>query len=289
MITEALAHTTADTVCLIPPYVEAIGTQSELCDGLFERGIRTIMWAGGDISEATGKAVSARFHLFPCFGSTETGLWPGMRSQGAWDRSQWHYMRLHPAAKGRFEPRSDGLFEMILTRKNRADGDYVQPVFEVRRDVDEFSSGDLFAPHPSMPHLWRHAGRTDDLLVFASGAKFHPTAVEAKIATHSAIKGVSLVGTKRPEASLLVELNPVALPDDVPEAEAHSNIVNQIWPLIEETNIKSPTYAQIGKNRILVIDPRKKPLSRSMKGGIQRWETVRAFQAELDHLYESIA
>ena len=163
------------------------------------------MWAGGDVSLAAGNAISSKFNLFTTCGSTEMGLWPTLRSSGPWLSDQWKFMRFHPAINMAFHSRSDGLFEAHLRRNS--DFESEQPIFKIFPMLQEYSTGDLFSPHPKDPDLWQYCGRADDMQTFSSGEKYHPTAVEQYIARHPNVQAVLLVGTGRTQAGLLLEMS----------------------------------------------------------------------------------
>ena len=278
MIVECLKHTTADAITLVPPYVEEIGRSPEILEYL-SQNIETIFWAGGDISLAAGDAISSKVKLFTTCGSTEMGMWPTLRRSGKWPSEHWKFMKIHPAANIEFRQRSDDLYEAFV--KRNADYEHEQPVFKIFTEAQEFSSGDLFSPHPSDPQLWQYCGRSDDMQVFSSGEKYHPVSVEQHIGHHPEVQEALLVGTRRPQAALLLEMK-AGTPLET--AEQRAEAVARVWPVVEKANQMCPTYAKITKERILFVEPQR-PMVRGAKGTVHRWATVQLYGEELDGLF----
>ena len=115
--------------------------------GLLSARVDCTFWAGGDISLATGNAIAAKTKLFTTCGSTEMGMWPTIRPGGEWSPEHWKYMRIYPATNVSFRHQSKDLYEALVERNSGIE--YNQPIFKVLPTLQEFSSGDLFSPHPS--------------------------------------------------------------------------------------------------------------------------------------------
>ena len=145
-------------------------------------------------------------------------------------------MHVHPAIQLDFRYRSGNLFEAFIKRIPTPEGE--QPVFDIFPDIQEFSCGDLFSPHPQ---IWQYYGRIDDLLVFASGKVFHPAGVEKHITQHLE---VVVVGTRQPQAALVVAMNPS---EPWNSAKERSKAISRIWPRIMESNETCPVYAKISR------------------------------------------
>ena len=147
----------------------------------------------------------------------------------------------------------------------------MQPVFKIFTDVQEKSLGDLFTRHPHDPKKWKHAGRSDDLLVFLDAMKFHPGFAERQITAHPGVAEAVIAGTRRPKASLIVRLNDGADIDDVKR-------------LVEDVTKDYPFYARIDRGMILTVS---EPFPKTAKGSIQKKATLDAYEKQLDALYES--
>jgi hypothetical protein len=172
----------------------------------------------------------------------------------------------------RFDPVSadeHGTFYEAVLVKNEGAGAWVQPLFKIFTDVHEKSLGDLFTRHPHDPEKWKHAGRSDDLLVFLSSETFHPGFAERRITVHPGVAEALIVGTRRPRAALLVRLNEGA---DVGEVEK----------LVEDVTRDYPLYARIERHMILAVT---EPFPKTAKGSIQKKATLGFFEERLDALY----
>lgn len=278
MAANCLRYTKADIITLVPPYVEELGRNREVLEFLSHQ-VKTVMWAGGDVSLVAGNAISPKLNLFTLSGSTEMGLWPTLRRDGPWLSDRWKFMAFHPAMNMVFHHRSNDLFEGCIRRNATIETE--QPIFKLFPMLQEYNTGDLFSPHPNDAQFWQYRGRADDMQVFLSGEKYHPTAVERHIACHPSVQEVLLVGTRRPQAALLLEMgaNTPITATDQPE------FIETLWPTIEEANQMCPVYAKITKQHILFVDPQK-PMARSGKGTVQRSSTVQLYEEELDRLFD---
>lgn len=279
MAVDCLHHQKIDIITLIPPYVEEMAQNRDILKYLSHE-VETVMWAGGDVSLDAGEAISSNLQLFTSCGSTETGLWPILRRSEGWHANKWKFMKFHPAMNMRLEPRSEGIFQAYIVRNPGSE--YEQPVFKVFPTIQEYDTGDLFSPDPLDSDLWQYRGRADDIQVFLSGEMYHPTGVEQLITQHADVQEALLIGTRRTQAALLLEMKP---PQELNPAE-QTQIIDNLWPQIEEANERCPAYAKVTKRHILFTRPGK-PMARSAKGSVQRHVTVQQYEEELNELFET--
>lgn len=276
MILDCLEHTSIDALTLVPPQVEEIARNPKTLETISER-VNTVFWAGGDISLAAGDSLSSKMRLFTTCGSTEMGMWPTLRRAGEWPAAHWKFMRIHPTAHVQFRHQSDDLYEAFVERNP----DFEQPVFKIFPNTQDFSSGDLFSPHPSDLELWQYRGRSDDMLVFSSGEKYHPATMEARIKSHPEVKEAILVGVRRPQAALLLEMDD-NVPIQTPELQAAG--LSRLWPVIDQANQMCPSFAKVTRELVLFLD-KEKPAARAAKGTVQRQQTLQLYEKELDALF----
>lgn len=90
-----------------------------------------------------------------------------------------------------------------------------------------------------------------------------------------------MVGTGRFQAVLLLEL--FEHPKDDNEAK---EIIDKIWPTVEEVNKQTVTHGQIDRRFILLSKP-EKPFPRGGKGNVQRPTTIKLYQDEIDEIYKT--
>ncbi|KAH7120924.1 hypothetical protein B0J11DRAFT_569715 [Dendryphion nanum] len=280
-----------DIIASPPPYIEELGANPALLTQISSK-IKSAMWVGGDISVTTGSTISAKMQLFDDLGSTEMGLWPILRPEGAWNakgvQEFWHYFRPHPALGLEFEAVSSAssvgasskpdeeLYEGVIIR-NR-DSEWQQPIFKVFTQAKEFRTGDLFTEHPSEKGLWKHYGRADDLLVFATGEKFHPGGVERRVGRVEGVKEVLMVGTRRIGGALIVKVE-----------EGKGRVVKErIWKVVEEeVNSTVPVYARIERELLVVLEGGR-PFEKTPKGSVKRRVVEETYLEEVGKAYGQV-
>lgn len=129
--------------------------------------------------------------------------------------------------------------------------------------------------------IYKYRGRADDLIVLSNGEKINTILMENIIASHPKISATLIVGEYRFNPALLVEIECNSAPEN--EAERYE-ILNIIWPTVQEGNRIATGFAKIPKSLILFVT-KGKPFSRAGKGTVQRQSTVKAYATELNHLY----
>lgn len=260
------------TIILPPSILDEIGKRPELLDSLGK--VRYVLPGGSTTTKAAADAINSKTELLNVLGATELGC----ISQLAIDRQDWPYIAPSPLSGIEFRQHSEGEYEMVVVRKEEFKSQ--QPSFELFPDLDEYCTQDLYAKHPTKPGLWLYRGRSDDVIVFLNGEKSNPILMEAAVSSHPKVSAVLLAGQNRFEASMLIE--PV-LPLKA-SAKARAELIEELWPTVEEANRQQPAYARISKTQILFTAP-EKPMLRAGKGTVQRRLTVESYTRELDALY----
>ncbi|KAL1625464.1 hypothetical protein SLS56_007358 [Neofusicoccum ribis] len=151
--------------------------------------LSTLIFAGAPLAPAAGAALAPLGSLRTCVGSTEGSYWPLLRPRRAAD---WPYVVPHPAMGAVFEPRADGLCELVVVR---------------------------------MP-----AKEEDD-------------------------------------------------------DERERRVLGEVWPYVEEANEGVGPKTKLRRGLMLVAR-RDKPFARTAKGSVDRRNTFRAYEKEVDALYE---
>jgi acyl-coenzyme A synthetase/AMP-(fatty) acid ligase len=256
-----LKQTTADAALVSPPICAELAKDPELLEFVASR-IETIIYSGGDVPAGFGNPIGSKLQFLNIYGSSEMGNPPLLRAAGPFPRMDWKYIHLHPSLGFEFESvGDDNLFELCQAR--HPDKEKYQPLFKLYPELDFFRTGDLFSPHPSKPHLWTHRGRADDIIVFLTGEKTNPISMEDHIAGHPEVKAALVAGAQKFQAALLIE--PVA--EKSLTAEERAQLIERVWPTIQEANKVCPAHAKISKSHILITDP-EKPMARAGKGTV---------------------
>ena len=278
----AAEHANADIAFLLPGLVKAIAQNPTLLDALSK--FHHVFYAGGDIADDVGDIFSAKTKFFTMFGATEIGNFPQIildEDIEDWKRDDCSYITPHPNIGADFRPFTKDMYELVIVRDSKLE-DY-QTCFKVFPDLQEYSLRDLFSKHPTKPGKWRHRGRTDDTVVFDTGGNFNPVEMEDLIQGHLLVRSVLLIGDRRTKAVLLVELTNNNL---MTKAE-RVDMVEKLWPIIEEGNSKCPMFARVDKSHIFFASP-DKPMERAGKGTVQRRLTLDLYKQEIEDFYAEI-
>jgi thioester reductase-like protein/aryl carrier-like protein len=159
-----------------------------------------------------------------------------------------------------------------------------QAVFATYPDLTEFRTKDLFTKHPTIPNIWTHASRSDDVIVFLNGEKVNPVDFESRVCRHPAVAAALMFGEKRFEAGILVELVDSQTKLSV---AVRARIVKDIWPVIEEANSILPAYARVDEAHIIFTTPEQAVL-RTMKGTVRRAATVELYKDAIEKVYREV-
>ncbi|CAG8951052.1 hypothetical protein HYFRA_00006450, partial [Hymenoscyphus fraxineus] len=277
VLADGLRQTTADAALIAPPTAVDLAKDPELLDFVSSR-LDTIIFAGGDLPQPFGEAISKKMRLVDVYGASEVGNLPSLRPVGGYIREDWHYTHFHPDIGLEFRHLSDDLYEMWVVRDQAIEEH--QPIFKLFPHLTEYSTCDMYSPHPTKPNLWAYGGRSDDIIVFLTSEKTNPTTMEHTITSHPEVKAVLVAGAQKFQAALLIEL----IDEKELGPSERAAVIERIWPKVQEANQHCPAHAKIAKTHILLLDP-KRPMGRAGKGTIQRPLTIAMYAPELEALY----
>ncbi|KAK5994515.1 Non-canonical non-ribosomal peptide synthetase FUB8 [Cladobotryum mycophilum] len=268
----------AQTALLPPSILEELSTNEDGIKTL--SSLKHISFAGGSLNPAAGNRIVERgIRIINFIGSTECFPY-GLHSQT--DRKLWQYHVINAETMGaqfRPVPWDDELFEMFLSRNGEKEPGQ-KPFFYNFPDKEEWSTGDLFKRHPTLPDNWCYQGRADNVIVFSNGEKLNPMTIEDTISSHLAIRLAMVVGAQRFQPALILE--PKEQLRDEAAAEA---LIDQIWPLVEEVNKVTVAHGRIARRLITISDPAK-PFMTTPKGTLQRAATMREYREFIDLIFE---
>ncbi|KZT23998.1 putative aminoadipate reductase [Neolentinus lepideus HHB14362 ss-1] len=278
----------ATAVVVVPTFLELWAQKEESVEYL--KTMEIVAFAGGPLSAKAGDVyVSNGVKISAVYGGTEFGapshmfdIHPDNKAQHIKkDPKDWAWMRLGDQVKARWMDQGDGTYELhMITNKNH------QLSVENLEDVKGYATSDLWEKHPTVKGLWRIVGRTDDVLVLASGEKTVPAPIEGHILHSPMVQGTLMFGRGRDQVGIIIEPTPEFAIDPKDE-KALGEFRNKIWPVVEEANKDAPAFSRLFKEMILVSDP-KKPLPRAAKGTVQRKPTIALYEKEIDALYEAV-
>lgn len=176
----------------------------------------------------------------------------------------------------------DGMYELFLVK--HPDLKLFQGVFNTFPDTQEWSMNDLYSRHPdpAKSFLYKYRGRKDDVIVLSNGEKIAPSLMEAALMSHPLVKGAMVVGKGKFQPAVVIDL--VREPPENP-VERHRK-VKELLPVIAEANVHAPAHGKLDQYHILFADP-KKPIVYLGQGKIQRYQTYKQYEKDIEQLYKS--
>ncbi|KAK8122959.1 NRPS-like enzyme [Apiospora sp. TS-2023a] len=281
-LVDALEQTPAEIALLVPSVVAELAQNPDLLRYCAQH-LELIVYIGGDLPQQIGDIVAAEMPLRCQFGASEVGMPPQLMPAELDPRKDWKYIRFHPCVGAAFDNVGDNLYELVIQRKESLAS--TQPTFTIRgkEELQEYRTRDLFAPHPTVPDAWTWQARADDIVVFLNGEKTNPISMEHHIVAKNPglVSGALVIGTHRFQAALLIE--PVT---PVHTTAEQADLIERIWPSIEEANRVAPAHARVEKPLVFVTAP-DRPLIRAGKGTLQRGASVKLYDAEIEVLYKN--
>lgn len=280
-VCEMLKHTTAQAALCVPSIVHEFGQAPGMLDVIASR-LKLIMYCGGDLPHALGERIASKVRLRCQYGASEIGITPQILPMAA-GPNDWKYLCFPPEMGMEFQEAADGTSELVVKRDLALET--TQPSFVLFPEKSEYRTKDLFTQHRRIPCLWTWSTRADDILVFLNGEKTNPNPFEYHIVSSCPeISTAIVVGAQRFQAALLLERA-----DKATELsrEGEKDLIEKIWPTIEEANRVAPAHARVEKPMVLVMKP-DKPSVRAGKGTLQRGATISQYNAEIDKLYINV-
>lgn len=190
----------------------------------------------------------------------------------------WQYFIINPDLFGcDWRKADDDAYELVIVRKAEHPG--MQGFFYTFPELYEFSTNDLYKPHPTLPHHWIYHGRADNVIVFSNGEKLNPVTIESIVQGHPEVKGALVVGANRFQPGLLIE--PLIHPQNGQET---GELIDRVWPFVARANNDTSAHGQISRDFIAVLGPGKS-FARAGKGTVQRAATLSEMRDEIDLLY----
>lgn len=231
-----------------------------------------IGFVGAPLDTSTGDLVSKYSRVQSILGASESGGYPLLLN----DPKDWNQHRLHPTLNGFFlEPFDSDLYEICL-RKQTEESRHCF-ISHPDPNLQVFHTKDLvrLVPGREKEGYWTPAGRVDDFVKLSSMTKFNGVNIEQIISRSPHVKTCLVAGDGREKAFAIVE--PVRYEEGVWE---------MIWPAVEEANRTLLEEARLRKEMVILTSP-EKPMKRLGKGTVDRRNTLREYEAEVEALYAS--
>ncbi|KAK7430449.1 hypothetical protein QQZ08_002968 [Neonectria magnoliae] len=264
---------------LLPPVIlEEMSTNEDGIAAL--KKLQFVAFGGGNLAHKAGNILINR-GVIVSNGIAATEYYP-YPIHFQTNMKNWQYFIINSQVMGcDWSPvGEDGLYELVVRRKDTQDPGH-QAVFYTFPDLDEWSTKDLYRPHPTLPDHWMFCGRVDDIIVFSTGEKLNPVTMEEIIAGHPSVKGALIVGQARFQAALMLE---PMLPCE--KEEEIETLIEEVWPLVEKANAETVNHGQIVW-WLIGVSPLGKSFLRTPKGTLQRKNTAKLLEAEIEMLYQN--
>lgn len=280
LVMETLDHVDVQSVLLPPALVEDMSQTQEGIAALAKLNI--VAFGGGNLArEAGNRLIKNGVALHNLIGATEWAPFPTYTAKEPFD---WQYFVYNPETMGcefRKQEGEDDVYELVVIRQKQPDNHPgIQGIWYLFPEQTEWSTRDLYRPHPTKPNYWIYHGRSDNIIVFSNGEKLNPVTIEEIVTDHPALKGALVVGMQRFQAGLIVE--PVKYPET---EDAKHALLDSVWPLVEKANEETVAHGRIARDMLVLSNP-DKPFLRAGKGTIQRAMTVKLYEDEINKLYE---
>ena len=262
---------------LLPPSLIADLHESPRHLNNMIRNLQFLSYVGGSLAKEIGDSISSKIQLVTLMGSTETMLYPIELNEDHEDHEDWEYMHISPFFGHTFRSERDGLSELVIVRDEKFRP--FQGIFSIFTDILEYRTRDLYEPHPMKKNAWAFRARADDIISFSNAEKLNPVTMEMMISSHPAVRAAVVAGHGQFQACLLVEPR-----NAVCYKEEQQILLNEIWPTVLKANQGCPAHGRIMKDFVIFTTP-DKPIPRTAKGGINRYEVLRMYANEIKALY----
>ena len=192
----------------------------------------------------------------------------------------WDYVRIYSNVRDsiQFEPIGNGLFEAVYLQSHPG----LAP--SINAETNDPASGswrskDVFAPHPSIPDVWKYITRIDDRITLENGEKVLPLPIEGRIRQDELVREAVVVGVDR--------AFPGALIFRASDHLSTEEFLDAVWPSIEDANSRAESFSQITKDMVVIL-PSDFEYPKTDKGSIIRAQVNEKFADYIDAMYYSL-
>lgn len=281
LVIDSLNHADVQSMLLPPALIEDLSQSEEGIAALAK--LKILAFGGGNLArEAGNRLIKRNVPLHNLIGATEWAPFPTYTVKNPVD---WQYFVYNEETMGcefRKQAGEEDVYELVVVRQKQPNNHPgTQGIWYTFPELNEWSTKDLYRPHPTQPHHWIYHGRSDNIIVFSNGEKLNPVTIEEIVTDHPAIKGALVVGTQKFQAGLIVE------PAEYPKTEEEKRaLLESVWPLVEKANEETVAHGRIARDMFVLSNP-EKPFSRAGKGTIQRALTVKLYEDDINKMYEN--
>ena len=271
-IVDLLKVINASSLMSVPSILEEISLSPNEEDLAILSCLQYVAFGGGLLKPTVGDKLSAGgVRLLNHYGTTESGPLAYIFVPTA--DYDWHYFRLRKDVDLRIEPVPSPIGELprfkLITHPFGWD-----TVFEIQ---DQLVSN---LKHPTSD--FTVIGRTDDLIVLATGEKVVPRILEDKLSENKLVRVAVAIGNGRSELGAIVQPMLPLSPD------AHESFKAALWADVLEANKQMDAHARISSKDAIIIVRHEMTIPRSDKGSVMRGEVHQLFEEDIAKAYQDL-
>ncbi|KAI0684699.1 male sterility protein-domain-containing protein [Cytidiella melzeri] len=270
---------------LLEDVVDTLGIEEAL---EYLRIPNTVFHGGAPLRRDVGdKLAHGGVRLVTVAGTTETGTVGRLVYDSAIEPSDWQYVKLVEGYTLNFTPvnaeHPDQGYTLVVSPKIMA------PPIINHEDPHGFLASDLWMRHPdpSKSHLWKMAGRLDDIIVLSNGEKANGKQLETLLCSSPYVSQAVVFGAGRFLCGVI--LRPSAkyvLPVD--DEGAKQAYLSQVWLYIDtHVNKTVPRHSRLLQPLVLVEDPAH-PFQYSDKGTVKKQTTLALYHEQIEQAYQTV-
>lgn len=262
----------ASSLMTVPSILEEIVLLPDAEEPLALKHLRFVAFGGGLVKPNVGKQlVSAGVKLLNHYGATEIGpMAPICEPTPEYD---YRYFRVRKDMDLRLEP---------IQSSETKEQHYKLIARPFGWTTDLVVQDQLVGNPKNLGVEFSAVGRSDDMIVMATGEKVIPHILESMLSEHEHVKSALVFGEGQSELGVIVELV------ESLRLEELARFKSRIWPTIVQANIKMDQHARILSQDGIVILPFGTTFPRSDKGSIMRKEAYRLFDEEITKTYKNL-
>ncbi|PWY76504.1 NRPS-like enzyme [Aspergillus sclerotioniger CBS 115572] len=241
-------------------------------------GVRTlaaldfVTFGGGILPPTVGdRLVATGVKILNHYGTTESGpLSPFFVPPPDYN---WHYFRL----------RRDMRLSITEIAPSEGERRFRLTTYPFGWD-QPFEIQDQLVCNPEHPTTdFNAVGRTDDLIVLATGEKVLPQILESLLVESGLVKSAIAFGDHHFEIGVIIEpTTPITTLDD-----AHA-LKETVWPVILRAGEKMDDHAKVSSPEAVIVVSAGAVIPRTDKGSIARKEVYKLFEAEISQVYYTL-
>ncbi|ETW76160.1 tridomain enzyme adenylation-thiolation-dehydrogenase [Heterobasidion irregulare TC 32-1] len=281
---EALAINSSIIYC-VPSFVEAWFREPSNIPAI--KSFRAISFGGAPLNKGIGdQLANMGVALFPFYGSSETGCISMFMPSDVPSTDEWEYFKISPRLVVEMLPQEGmtDVFEIAIIHTPHSKPNVINSSTGDGRGA--YRTNDLLQRHPQNPLLWKVFGRADEQLMLSNGEKTNPVPLEAILVRDTHVASAIMFGRGRFQNGVLIEPKKEFAFDPRDEVKL-AEFRNIIWPSVEKLNQFAPAHSRLFKEMIIVSSP-SKPFEYTLKGTPRRPIVIKAYEQEINDLYNSI-